>query len=389
MGFADSLLALLAFVGHFACCVATFNRLHAYGIDRRLRRKLELLLLGWFVSMVVVYTGCLLSGYSLVRSWGNLESTGWFLIYPLWCWLMLLLAIPMWLWPRLVQRKPKCVVEHARSLENVAEKIGPLFTHGGEANFLAKFPGNQLYHLQIEQKTLRIPRLPAALHGFSMTHLSDLHFTGDLDQRYYDYVVDAANQLSSDVVVISGDIIEAVSCEPWIAETLGRLTAPQGKYYVLGNHDRRMPDCSRVRSLMAAAGFIDVGGQTKNLVWNEQSVFIAGDERPWFAGPDFPEQLLRNSQELFSLLIAHSPDRYPWAQERGFALMLAGHNHGGQVRFPLLGPLISPSKWGTRYASGLFEENGTVLHVSRGISGEHPLRWNCPPELTKLILHTG
>jgi predicted MPP superfamily phosphohydrolase len=66
--------------------------------------------------------------------------------------------------------------------------------------------------------------------------------------------------------------------------------------------------------------------------------------------------------------------------------MLAGHNHGGQIRFPLIGPLISPSKWGTRYASGVFAEGNTIMHVSRGLSGEHPYRWNCPPELAKLVL---
>jgi predicted MPP superfamily phosphohydrolase len=66
--------------------------------------------------------------------------------------------------------------------------------------------------------------------------------------------------------------------------------------------------------------------------------------------------------------------------------MLAGHNHGGQVRLPLVGPVFSPSLFGCRYASGVFWEPPTLLYVSRGISGQHPWRWRCPPELTKLIL---
>ncbi|HTI52000.1 MAG TPA: metallophosphoesterase, partial [Planctomycetaceae bacterium] len=67
-------------------------------------------------------------------------------------------------------------------------------------------------------------------------------------------------------------------------------------------------------------------------------------------------------------------------------LMLAGHNHGGQVRLPFFGPVYSPSAFGTHYASGVFWEPPTLLYVSRGIAGRHPLRWNCRPELTRLIL---
>jgi uncharacterized protein len=66
--------------------------------------------------------------------------------------------------------------------------------------------------------------------------------------------------------------------------------------------------------------------------------------------------------------------------------MLAGHNHGGQIRLPLIGPLITPSIFGSRYAGGLYHESPTLLHVSRGIAGVHPLRFNCPPELALLVL---
>jgi hypothetical protein len=66
--------------------------------------------------------------------------------------------------------------------------------------------------------------------------------------------------------------------------------------------------------------------------------------------------------------------------------MLSGHNHGGQVRLPGFGPVYSPSAFGCHYASGVFWESPTLLYVSRGISGKHPLRWNCLPELTRLVL---
>ena len=66
--------------------------------------------------------------------------------------------------------------------------------------------------------------------------------------------------------------------------------------------------------------------------------------------------------------------------------MLAGHNHGGQVRLPFVGAILAPSRHGVRYAAGAFRSGNTVMHVSRGTSCLTPLRYNCPPEIALLIL---
>jgi hypothetical protein len=66
--------------------------------------------------------------------------------------------------------------------------------------------------------------------------------------------------------------------------------------------------------------------------------------------------------------------------------MLAGHTHGGQGRLPLVGPLLSPSLHGSRYASGDFFRPPTTMHVTRGLSGIHLMRINCRPELSLLTL---
>jgi predicted MPP superfamily phosphohydrolase len=84
--------------------------------------------------------------------------------------------------------------------------------------------------------------------------------------------------------------------------------------------------------------------------------------------------------------LSHSPDQIHWAREHRFDLMLAGHTHGGQIRIPGLGTVIAPSKYGAKYASGAFYVPPTVLHVSRGVAGLTPVRWNCPPEIAKLVL---
>lgn len=68
--------------------------------------------------------------------------------------------------------------------------------------------------------------------------------------------------------------------------------------------------------------------------------------------------------------------------------MLSGHVHGGQIRLPLFGSVLLPSRHGRRYDAGTFEVPPTTLHVSRGVSGEHPVRYGCLPEVTLLTLRT-
>ena len=76
-----------------------------------------------------------------------------------------------------------------------------------------------------------------------------------------------------------------------------------------------------------------------------------------------------------------------WAREQDCDLMLAGHTHGGQVRLPIIGPILSPSRMGTRFASGTFYYEPTLMHVSRGVGCiELPLRIFAPPEVLLLTL---
>jgi predicted MPP superfamily phosphohydrolase len=120
----------------------------------------------------------------------------------------------------------------------------------------------------------------------------------------------------------------------------------------------------------------------------ETPLLLAGNERPWFGtAPNLanaPPPTAAGGP--FRILLSHTPDQIAWARRNHFDLVLAGHTHGGQIRIPLAGPIVSPSRYGVRYASGTFFEGRTLMHVSRGLSGLHNLRWRCPPELALLEL---
>jgi predicted MPP superfamily phosphohydrolase len=94
--------------------------------------------------------------------------------------------------------------------------------------------------------------------------------------------------------------------------------------------------------------------------------------------------------DAFTLLLYHSPDLILEAAGAGVDLYLAGHTHGGQIRLPLYGPMATASRYGKRYASGLFREKGTALYVSRGLGfeggGMPRARFLCRPEVVTLEL---
>lgn len=255
-----------------------------------------------------------------------------------------------------------------------------------KSRLLAALPFNEALSLSIDRKKLAIPRLPAELEGLTIVHLSDLHISGDMSQKFFDYVVRQVNDLRPDVIAITGDIIEEHECYPWIHESLSKLCAPLGVYFVLGNHDVFI-DVRRTLEELKHAGLIHVGARAIRADWNGADVTLLGNEAPWLPGPNLGELPPRRAGvEELRVALVHTPDRITWGQRVDADLVLAGHTHGGQIQLPILGVVASPSIYGARYACGVFRRGDTVLHVSRGVSGETPLRWRCPPEIALLEL---
>jgi predicted MPP superfamily phosphohydrolase len=319
------------------------------------------------------------------------------MLYPVFC-VLVSAPIAKWLALKLFSRVPSALACNDTKLYDLAEELGQPPIGSGETSLFFKIPGNQIFQLAVQKKTLRMPTLPRELDGLTVAHLSDLHMTGKITRAFYDAIVDHTNQLEPDLVVITGDIAEMVICLDWIVPILSRLKAREGKYFILGNHEMKLPNVGLLRQRMKEAGFTDLGSRAVRVPLRGTEILIAGSEAPWFGTnpnlTDDPGLLVPvheqvGSPRLFRLFLSHSPDQLPWAQANNFDLMLAGHTHGGQIRIPFMGALISPSKFGCRYAGGLYYEPPTLLHVSRGLCGDHPIRLNCPPELPLLTLERG
>jgi len=382
-------LVLLATLGHGYWWVDVVNRLHAWPGPRKLVDGATMLCMFTFLAVPVL----------VVATWNQLDLTTVHSSHPKLLWLrsyVFLCAI--WGFFKLIicgvnslgRDDPRTLLQGRQENLNIALPLSKDEFHGKFSQLLAKVPGNQVFQLTVDHKRLAIPRLSAHHEGLKIAHISDLHMTGRIGPKWYEVVAEQVNQLQADAIVITGDLVEQEACWPWLADSLGRLRAKQGVFFIMGNHDFYV-DTDRTRQLLRDQGLTCLSGCWIEKDWNGAPVILAGNERPW--GPqvaDLSAVPSKDSEQLpLKLMLLHTPDQFNWACDQEADLAFAGHTHGGQIRFPLLGPIACPSNYGTRYACGVFRRRSTVMHVTRGICGKTPLRLNCPPEIALLELAAG
>ena len=371
----------LAALGHGFLWSGLVNRLHAWGGPR------------WFIKHLTLLCGVALLAIPAAIAWHELQRSSELEFDPFghrdlpagYLWVCLIIGAGSLIvkpWIEALRYDRTVLQQWTGERMDVAKALNHRPLHGTAAEFLGNLPGNEVLSVSIDRKRMAIPGLPTELEGLTIAHISDLHITGGIGSAYFDYVCRQVNNLRPDVIAITGDIIEQKSCVPWLRATLGQLCAPLGVYFILGNHDLLI-DATGTREALLESGLTYVGGRWLRAEWNGVTVSIGGNERPWLPAAD-PGGLLPN--DGFRIVLSHSPDQFRWSQGVGANLVLAGHTHGGQIQLPLLGIIMSPSWHGARYACGVFKRGDTVMHVTRGISGETPVRWRCPPEIALLEL---
>ncbi|MBS0210789.1 MAG: metallophosphoesterase [Planctomycetes bacterium] len=383
-------LVALALLGHWALYLALKNSLHARAIPHRALKKLDWLMRAHLIGLP------LLIGfwYQRVATAGETNAAlPWGLaFYVLVCLVTAVGPLP-WFLLRRFRRRPLPVIRQRNSQElDLRPQLTDTSGQKAIGRILCAVPLNEAYRIELAELEVEVPRLPPALDGLVIAHITDFHMTGRVTRKYFELVADAVAEMCPDLIALTGDLVDKTPCLDWINATFGKLSAPHGVYYILGNHDERV-DVAELRRRLAAAGLQNLGGRCQVIDIRGEQIVLIGNELPWFgpAGsvercPEIAAARDAGRAEPFKLLLSHSPDQICWARERGIDLMLAGHTHGGQIRFPLIEATVCPSLYGVRYASGTFWESPTVMHVNRGISSEWPLRWRCPPEITRLQL---
>lgn len=198
-----------------------------------------------------------------------------------------------------------------------------------------------------------------------------------------------------DLILLPGDFFQGNSESfqrelPAFRELLGRLHAPAGVFAVSGNIDRE----DQLRALLVGTDITLLANEIVKVIWKDRIITLGGSSSPGFGAGEKTIKALgtASGSEDVRILLAHFPD---WVlrlrPNARIDLVVSGHTHGGQVRLPLVGPLITFSKLPAAVAAGgLHSLDGRRVFVSRGIGWERGsaprMRFLCPPEVTVLTL---
>jgi predicted MPP superfamily phosphohydrolase len=379
------ILFLTACAGHTALLVYSINWWYGQPLNHKLLRWIRhthaLLVLGFPLLLWWAF------GLDMAGLWYPEFGPGWadvLRVYVVGCWAVSWGVLPAVTWGRL-RHRPAALARNDTRTVDVAQALGYRPAGRGKHAHLARLPGNELFRVDFAERVLALRRLPAAWEGLTVLHLTDFHFHGTPDREFYRHVLDVCRDWEPDLVALTGDFVDTFRHHRWIVPLLGRLRWRVAAFAVLGNHDWWY-EPSRVRRRLRRLGVRVLDNRWEQIEVRGQPMVVVGNEGPWSRpGPDLADC----PAGVFRLCLSHTPDNIRWARRHEIDLMLSGHNHGGQIRFPVMGSLLVPSRYSRRYDSGTFDEPPTVLHVCRGLSGQHPVRYRCRPEVVKLVLQRG
>jgi len=243
------------------------------------------------------------------------------------------------------------------------------------------------YNYLISETDVYINDLPERFENYRITQLTDLHHSRILGIDEVRRVVQLAQQTKPDMFVLTGDYSTSYRryIEP-CTEALGILSAPEGVWAVLGNHDH-YTDAELTTRALKRQHISVLDNQNTSLRRGSDSIQLSGiDDWTWNAA-DWTKAFAGLNNAVPTVLLSHQPNVLEFEQTRNVSLILSGHTHGGQIKLPWLG---TPAKFATkdlRFAQGLFRHNDVQLYVSTGtgVIGL-PIRFGVRPEIAVLRL---
>jgi predicted MPP superfamily phosphohydrolase len=247
------------------------------------------------------------------------------------------------------------------------------------------------YLIVVRRYRIPVPRLPPAFDGYTLVHLTDLHYGALVPLGVIRWVADRANKLAQDAIVCTGDYVherDATGQIDAVWPVLSELSAPDGVHSILGNHDH-WADTDRSLDWLEASGQ-NLRHRALPIERDGQRLWLAGAGDLWEDHLGLDALLAGVPPDECRVVLAHNPDTADGAYSTPVDLFLSGHTHGGQVRLPGGHAPVLPVA-NKAYDSGLvYSPRGTPVFISRGIGWAiYPVRFNCLPEIAVLELVPG
>lgn len=249
----------------------------------------------------------------------------------------------------------------------------------GEPNWLEKVYIN-----------LPLPNLPASLNGMKLIQFSDVHLGMGKEASDLAKLADIIMAEKPDMICFTGDMVDD-DPTPLRAgvNALKQMSAPLGKFAVLGNHDY-LDDVLAVSTMMEQGEFRMLTNENAQIKQSDGTLAVIGLDDQLLGKPNVNKATADIPDDACRILLMHEPDYADKIPINfGFHVQLSGHSHGGQIRLPWFGAVITP-RGSRKYIMGWYQagpQRQLPLYVNRGIgTSQVPIRFLCRPELTIFTL---
>jgi uncharacterized protein len=238
--------------------------------------------------------------------------------------------------------------------------------------------------LAIRRIGISIPGLPQAFHGYRIVHLSDLHFGPAIAYRIVMSALLVARKLNPDLIALTGDFVSTQLDEFLMPDALDRLSARDGLWAVLGNHDH-WTDPTGVTRVLSQCGIQMLTNANHRIERGGDAIWLAGIDDLIAGAPDLDAALTRIPDGAVVILMAHEPD---WADKVAgtgrVSLQLSGHYHGGSPRILKLTSGLVRQR--PDYSYGLQHTGNLWVYTSAGAGRGSLPRFNGMPEVAEITL---
>ena len=261
--------------------------------------------------------------------------------------------------------------------------------------------------LEVTKYVVENKKVPKEFDGYNIVQISDLHskLFGENNKK----LIQKIKSLNPDIVVVTGDLIDGENNNYNVAlDFMKEISKLYRVYYIIGNHEQKSlikkykDEYKDYFNKLHQIDFVNLDNNKVEIVKGDSNINLYGLTVPYSCYKylfdnqettsidiDFLEEKLgKVDREQFNILLAHTPFYFDEYEKWGADLTLCGHVHGGIVRLPLVGGLLSPDrKFFPKYDLGEYIKNKSTMIVSKGLGGSKVLiRVNGKPEIVNIKL---
>ena len=248
---------------------------------------------------------------------------------------------------------------------------------------------NDVYDIEVTRNEIIIDDLPPAFDEYRIAFLTDTHVASFMRRGFYREVVHQVQRFDPDLILFGGDFVSFGRHIKLLPEVLlDGLSARDGLFAILGNHDY-WAGADEIVNVLRAHGVRFLTNDAVILARGAARLPLVGIDEVYRGAPDVDRAFAGLHSEGPCLAISHHPDVVDIIHGQRIDLLLCGHTHGGQIRFPFFGAVVVPSRHEGELAAGFHRMGSVLLYVSRGIGAIPPLRILCRPEVATFVLKRG